>query len=388
MAGRSLNTQVSLGRVPRWVALAGIVVLSRVVSTGLMLWFAGNQEKNPWTGARPDLFEFSRIWDSHWYRIIAEVGYPTELPITADGHVGENAWAFMPIYPAVVRLLMTVTGLPFSVVSVFVSLGAFAAFIFLADRIFRRIVGDRAALWAVAIIAFSPVSPVYQVGYAESLGMVFLSLVLLGIMERRWALVAVVIPLAALTRPLGAPLVILFAILTLLSWKSENRRPFVWLTVLAGAATAIWPSIAWAMTGRVTAYVDTELAWRRPYLSDDASHTWGTGWWHSAQWWFDDNGVWVLLALALGTLAFALLPSTRALGRVAVMWSFGYLAYLVLVLFPQSSIFRLLAPMWPLAGGLARSRTASIVALVAGVVGQFVWLDWCWSVQGSDWTPP
>ena len=26
-------------------------------------------------------------------------GYPSELPLTADGHVGENAWAFMPVLP-------------------------------------------------------------------------------------------------------------------------------------------------------------------------------------------------------------------------------------------------------------------------------------------------
>lgn len=388
MAGRSLASSVSLGTIPRWAALIGIIVVSRTVSTALMLWFAAAQKANAWTGAQPDLFEFSRIWDAHWYRIIAEVGYPTELPVTGDGSIGENAWAFMPIYPFVVRGLMGMTGLPFAVVSVFLSLIAFATFIFLADRVFRHIVGDRAALWAVAVIAFSPVSPVYQVGYAESLGMVFLALVLLGLVEKRWALVALAIPLAALTRPLGAPIALMLFVLVILKWRSNDRAPLAWLTVLAGASTAAWPAIAWMMTGRMTAYFDTELAWRRPYLGTETSHVWGTGWWDSANWWFADNAVWVILAVAFTTIACAALPSTRRLGRVALAWCFGYLAYLVLVLFPQSSIFRLLAPMWPLAGSVARSRAASIVAVAFGVVGQFVWLDWCWSVQGSDWTPP
>lgn len=370
------------------MALLGIVVASRLVSTGVLLWFASRQLENPWTAARPDLFEFSRIWDSHWYRIIAEVGYPAELPITDDGHIGENAWAFMPIYPTIVRLGMVITGLPFSYVSVAVSLLAFTAFIFLADRLFRGVVGDSAALWAVAIIAFSPVAPVYQVGYAESLGMVFLALALIGLRERRWRMVVLAIPLVALTRPLGAPLALALAILTIVRWRSGDRRPLVWLTVLAGAATAVWPLAAWWVTNRPTAYVDTEFAWRRPYYGDNESHSWGTGWWDSANWWFPDFAIPVLVAIALVVAVVAMLPATRRLGSPLIAWLVGYLGYLVVVLFPQSSIFRLLAPLWPIAGAVSRSRTGSIIAIGLGLVGQYFWVDWCWSVQGSDWTPP
>lgn len=388
MAGRSVANTVSSGRVPRWVALLGIIVASRLVSTAVMLWFASRQAANPWTAAQPDLFEFSRIWDSHWYRIIAEVGYPAELPVTEDGHIGENAWAFMPIYPTIVRLGMILTGLPFSYVSVAVSLAAFTVFVFLADRLFRGVVGDSAALWAVAIIAFSPVSPVYQVGYAESLGMVFLTLALIGLRERRWLLVTLAIPLVALTRPLGAPLALALAILTLVRWKSDDRRPLVGLTILAGAATAVWPLAAWWVTGRPSAYVDTEFAWRRPYYGENESHSWGTGWWDSANWWFPDVAVPVLLALAAVVVVVGMLPATKRLGAVLIAWLVGYLGYLILVLFPQSSIFRLLAPMWPIAGAISRSRAASLVAIGAGIAGQYFWVYWCWSVQGSDWTPP
>jgi hypothetical protein len=138
----------------------------------------------------------------------------------------------------------------------------------------------------------------------------------------------------------------------------------------------------------MSAYVDTEFAWRRPYYGGGEGHGWGTGWWDSANWWFPDIAVGVLVAIGVSIAVVAFLPSTRHLGRVALAWSFAYLAYLVLVLFPQSSIFRLLAPMWPLAGSIARSRAASIVAIVVGVVGQYFWIEWCWSVKGSDWTPP
>lgn len=387
MAGRSLTARVSLGSIPRWVALLGIIVGSRAISTALMLWFAAGQAENAWTGARPDIFEFSRMWDSHWYRIIAESGYPNELPMV-DGEVGENAWAFMPIFPLLVRGLMVVTGGSFAVVSVSVSVVAFAVFIVLADRLMRGVIGDRAALRAMAVIACAPVSAVYQVGYAESLALMFAAIVLVGIAEKRWALAAIALPLTTLTRPLGAPFVIALAVLVVLRWKSPDRTRLLWLELVAVVSTALWPVIAWVSTGRLTAYLETELAWRRPYLGGDTGHGWGTGWWDSALWWFPESAPWVIGAIAATVLVIAFLPATRRLGAVVVAWVWGYLGYLVLVLFPQSSIFRLLAPMWPLSGVIARSRTASVVAIVLGVVGQYFWIKWCWSVEGADWTPP
>ena len=354
----------------------------------MLLWFANGQAENPWTAEKPDLFEFSRIWDSHWYRIIAETGYPSELPIDGDGRVGENAWAFMPIYPFLVRGLMALTGAPFALVSVFVSTIAFAAFIFVADRFFRRIIGDSASLAALAVIAFAPVAPVYQVGYAESLGMLFLAVVLVGLAERRWWLAALFIPLAALTRPVGVPLALAVLIIAVVAWRGRrDRGPLLGLVALAGLSGLAWPAIAWWVTGRQTAYLDTELAWRRPYTGDN-EHGWGTGWWDSAVWWFQDAAPWVVGGLGLFAVIVAFLPATRRLGSVALAWSASYVLYLVMVLVPQSSIFRLFIPIFPLAGVIARNRTLSLVAVFVGIVGQFFWVKWFWSVEGSDWTPP
>lgn len=388
MARRSLSSRVSLGSVPRWIALAGIIISSRVVSSLILGWFAANQPKNPWTSGRPDLIEFSRIWDSHWYRIIAEVGYPGELPVDDAGRVGENAWAFMPVYPFLVRGVMGLTSLPFAIVSVVVSTVAFAGFIIVADRLFRRHIGDAPALAAISVIAFAPVAPIFQVGYAESLGLLFLALVLVGLAERRWWLVAAFIPLAALTRPMGVPLALTLFVLTVITWRSgRDRKPLVLLTAWAGLFAFAWLGIAALVTGRPSAYVDTELAWRRPYVGDEP-HAWGTGWWESARWWFDDAGPWVILGLVITVTVIAALPPTRRLGTVSLVWSGSFLLYLVVVLFPQSSIFRLLMPMFPMAGVIARHRGATISAIVLGVVGQFFWVKWCWSVEGSDWTPP
>jgi len=384
----SLKGRVSLGSVPRWLALAGIIVGSRLVSTAMLLWFANGQAENPWTAAKPDLLDFSRIWDSHWYRIIAEVGYPTELPIDGEGRVGENAWAFMPLFPYLVRGLMAFTGAPFALVSVLVSVAAFAGFIVVADRLFRHFLGDARALGAIAVVACAPVSPVFQVGYAESLAMLFLAVVLVGLVERRWWLVALVVPLASLTRPLGVPLALALALLVVVHWRDQrDRRPRLLLAGIGTVSALAWPAIAGIVTGRPTAYLDTEFAWRRPYVGD-VSNVWGTGWWHSAEWWFQDNALWVIIGLSVAVMIVAALPATRRLGTEPLVWVGSYLTYLVVVLFPQSSIFRLLAPMFPLAGVVVQRRWSTVVAIVAGVVGQFFWVQWFWSVDGSDWTPP
>jgi hypothetical protein len=161
----------------------------------------------------------------------------------------------------------------------------------------------------------------------------------------------------------------------------------VLLTAVAGLSAIAWPVIAAVTTGRPTAYLDTELAWRRPYIGDEP-HTWGTGWWESAKWWFPEAAPWVIAGIALTIVVVAVLPATRRIGLVPLVWSASYLMYLVVVLFPQSSLFRLLAPLFPLAGVVARSRKATVVSIALGIVGQYFWVQWFWAVDDSDWTPP
>jgi hypothetical protein len=65
----------------------------------------------PQTGDQPNLFEYLNIWDADWYRKIYQFGfgpgqgYPRVLPLTPDGFVSENAWAFLPAYAFLIRLI-------------------------------------------------------------------------------------------------------------------------------------------------------------------------------------------------------------------------------------------------------------------------------------------
>ena len=76
-------------RVPWWAQALLVFGAARVVTTVILLVFAAGQQANSWTGASPGYADFASMWDGRWYNIVAEVGYPSELPLTGDGHVAE-----------------------------------------------------------------------------------------------------------------------------------------------------------------------------------------------------------------------------------------------------------------------------------------------------------
>ena len=67
MAERRLSTtlRVRYRLVPWWVKVVLVFLASRVVTTGILLDFAGRQAVNSWTGAQPNYFDFASIWDGH-----------------------------------------------------------------------------------------------------------------------------------------------------------------------------------------------------------------------------------------------------------------------------------------------------------------------------------
>jgi hypothetical protein len=178
----------------------------------------------------------------------------------------------------------------------------------------------------------------------------------------------------------------------------RSRDPFpVWERILAAGVAVfsalmglLWPFLAWMATGSITAYTDTELAWRAPYLGYRELVPF-TPWVQGAGFWMPGPlGILLLAVLVVGFAAFLVTPLARRLGATLRIWVASYAIYLLAVFFPQSSTFRLLIPLFPLAGALAqpRSRWYRAVLVVLLVAGQWVWCYYCWWVDGYDWTPP
>lgn len=383
---------------PWWVKVLAVFVASRVVSTAVLLSFAARQQANAWTGPSPGYFDFAKIWDGHWYFIIAVSGYPRELPLTDDGHVGENAWAFMPAYPSLVRALMVLTGAPFSVVAVAVSVAFAAATSLLLYRLMNQVLPSSTALFSVVLFCFSPLSPLYQVAYAESMHTFLLTAALFLLLRRRYWLLLPVVALASLTRPSGLAFALTMVLHLAYRWWTRAKDPFPVPERVAASVAAVfsgvmgiaWLLIAWAVTGSFTAYTDTELAWRAPYIGYGHLIPF-TPWVQGANWWLGEPRGAILLAVAVAAVAALMFsPWVRRLGVDLRLWVASYLLYLLAVFFPQSSTPRLLLPTFPLFGALA--QPASVVyrvgVVLVFILGQVGWVHIAWWADGIDWTPP
>ncbi|WP_434993591.1 hypothetical protein [Arthrobacter sp. Ld5] len=377
-----------------WVAqVLAVFVAGRLVSTAILLLAAARQGPSPWSGAAPGYGTFINFWDSGWYERIFTEGYPSELPRDGLGAVGHNQWAFYPLYPGLVRALAAATGLGWGVLAPVVAVAAAAAASLVIYRLFMLRTEHRTALAGVAVVSFAPVAAVLQVPYAESLHLLLLASALYLVSVRRYGAAMPVVVLMALARPAGVPFAIAVGILFLHAlWTARRGRdprdrreagstvlPLFLLGVVSSAAAVAWPIIAWAATGLPTAYVETETAWRGeplvPFLP-----------------WFEAPaavvgpaaGALVVVGLVVGALAVFLAPSVRAVGLVPGAWCAAYLLYLAAFWDPQSSTWRILLPLFPLALALAIPRGGRLlwVLLPVSVVLQFLWVDWLWA-----WTP-
>lgn len=392
-------------RVPErwWLRVLLIFVASRILSTAMLLVLASVQGPNPWTAAHPGYFDFAAIWDGRWYNIVGIAGYPSQLPVV-DGQVSQNTWAFMPAYPALVNVVEFVTRLPWPVAAVLVSVafGAGAALVFY--RMMRLRFSESVALYAVVLFCVAPVSPLFQLAYAESMYIFFLALALYLLMRRRYWWLLPVVTVMAFTRPSGLAFALALGLHVVYRFAVMRRDPFpvpdrvasIVVTVFSGLAGLAWPAIAAIATGVPMAYTDTELSWRAPYIgyTDLAPFA---SWFQGADWWFRvmlGLPSWLgILTLVLLIAVFALVLFTPAAKRLGVdlrFWLAAYALYLLAVFFPQSSTFRLLMPMFPLLGVLAlpRSRVYRVLLVVAFLVLQWGWLLICWGVDGADWSPP
>ena len=396
-------------RMPWWARVLAVFVAARLLTTVILLIMAQHQGANPWTGAQPGYVDFAAIWDGRWYDIVSETGfspygYTTALPRNEAGLVTENAWAFLPAYPFLVKVVATVLFQPWPVAAVLVSLAFGAGSALVLFRLLVRRLEAGTALFAVVLFCVAPVSPLMQLAYAESMYTFLLALALLLIVTRRYGILVPVLVVAGFTRPGTLALALALGLHVVWRWWRRRDDPFpsreralaVVATAVAVVAGAAWPAIAGLVTGDASAYTDTELAWRSAYLGPVAFVPFA-GWIQGVMWWF---GTWwhlpvwlgfVLLgALICGFGAAMFLPSVRRLGVTVRLWCGSYALYLLAVFFPQTSTFRLLLPLFPLVGAIAQPRhPAYRVGMVAlGIAGQVGWLLLCWGVDGLDWTPP
>jgi hypothetical protein len=301
--------------------------------------------------ASPGYWGVLTNWDGQWFRSIAETGYPVPLPME-DGVVAQNEWAFLPLYPLLVRAVMAVTSLPFPVAAWFLSISFGAVAIVLLYRLVITRIGAFGAGALVACICAYPTASLFQVGYPESLSLLLVVSALYALGERRYALVMLAALGLALTRPIVLPLAIVVAVHGLARLRSERESFRVrdrWLVATTATVTAallgLWPAVADIVTGHRNTYLDTLAAWPVNQRSDGVLG----GWFASIL----SGGPIGLTALA-GLIWVVFLAVRQAAARWGVevrTWALVYPLYLLAATRPSPSIFRYfmlsIAPMWP-----------------------------------------
>ncbi|MCJ0701390.1 hypothetical protein FRIG_09635 [Frigoribacterium faeni] len=422
---------------PPLLVVLGLYALSRLVSSAWLGGLFALATTRGWEFAShrsdPGFASFSGSWDASFYRTIAQQGYPTELPVDGRGRVEPNPWAFLPVFPMLVRGIAAVLGVDLAGNSFF-AIGLVVATIagggaaVLLHRIVAETVGAPNALWAVALFCFGPTSFVLQVAYAESLMLLLVFAALLMMIRRRYLLMMPFAVVAAFTRPGVLALALALAVTGVVrfvrgAWGARGaggargawgaravrragtargaggaggapgadsardgfgRREQVSLVVtglVVAAAGLAWPVVADVVTGRSGAYLDTELSWWVGFVGRQ-HFTPLTPWFVMATTFLGVAGAVVVVGVLAAVAWFFSRRSTRSLGIEVWSYSAAYVLYLVAVFLPQQSLPRLLMPIAPLLGhpAIAPSPRLRRSLLVGGIALQPVAVVLLWFV--------
>ncbi len=383
---------------PWWAQAVAVFAAGRAVSAVILIVISRFQAENGWTTAKPSYLSYvGRMWDASWYEQIAYQGYPASLPIGADGVVQQNAWAFFPLFPGIVRALDVVTRLGWDVLAPTVALVAGAGAAVVIHRLVS-VAGSRAVerrpglpLATVAVVSFFPAAPVLQVAYTESLALLLVAGSLLLLARRRYEWAGVLVVVLGLTRGVALPIAAavgwhLFRRFREGGLPTRDLARGAGLTGVAVVAGFAWPGICAWVIGDPQAYLRTQAAWRggggivpvRP-------------WFDVSQWLLGSWGPWLLVLIAAATAAMVLSPVARRLGPEMQAWSGAYLAYLVVTMPLTTSMIRYLLLAFPLGAvsvGWTRSRIWLWILLIGFVAGQAWWVWGLWRLTPPSGWPP
>lgn len=407
MAERPLTETAPRGwrALPAALRIGILFLAARAVTTAFLLAAAELSGVGSRFGEGANLATLTLGWDAQWYWYLAENGYPADLPLTDSEDVAENQWAFMPIFAYLAKGLGVLLG-SWGAGAVVISLVAGYLTCLVLFRIVRMRAADDVAIWAVVLFASAPLAAMFQVGYAESLFLLWLFLSLWLVMRRQYGWLYLLIPLMAFTRPGVLAFGLFLGAYGLWRWFSRHREPLapaevvhiVVLGLLSVVTGFSWQLLAGAVTGESGAYLATELAWRRNWLGAAGAGFFPfDGFLQGAAFWFGSwglgavTGYIVLAASVVGVAALLLFePHVKGMGVETRLWSASYLVYLLAVFFPQSSIFRLLLPLSPLWGAVAMPRAIwwRVGMLGACLLGQWWWIYNMYALGNTYWQIP
>ena len=337
------------------LAPAGIYLAVRLVGLLVLTVLAATHDRT--------LLDVLTSWDGDWYLTIAEHGYaPTGAGLVdAAGNFTPNTTlAFFPGYPMLVALVGGLTVIPLPLAGLTISL---AAGVVAAYGITRLAGNRRVGLVCVALFASTPMAVTLSMFYSEALFSACAAWALVGVMERRWWLAALCCVGAGLVRP-SAGVLIAIVVLAVLLHGRTSRGMFAAIVCPLGLGGFLL--FVADRTGSLFGWFELQLA------------GWGTG--------FDGGRVTgefvgdVLTSDAplmetanvlvmLGALVLCVVTVVRRMPWPLVVYGIGLFVMTAGSSGVTYSKMRLLVPAFtlllPVAAGLARRRTSTVLAVLA-----------------------
>ncbi|GGC15162.1 hypothetical protein [Cellulomonas carbonis] len=388
-------------RAPWWLQALAVAAAGRLVGAVVLAVVARTQAATGWTAASPSYLEYAGLmWDASWYRGIAEQGYPVGLPTGPDGRVVQNAWAFFPLFPLLVRVPLA-AGVPWHVAAPVVATGLGLAAAVVVHRVVRLTgASERVALTTVALVQAHAAAPVLQVAYTESLALLLVAACLWAVMTRRYLLAVPLVVALGLTRAVALPLALVVVVHAAHRWRTRAADPWptrerVGLAALGAVSVVaglLWPAMVGLATGVPDAYAQTQAAWRGRQEVVPLVPWFDVGRWLVGSW-----GPVLVVLVWIAVLGVVVARPLRRLGPEPWAWTAAYLGYLVVVLEPGTSLVRFTLLAFPVAAAAAAlldrlpttARRAALAAvLTAGVLAQVAWVALLWRlVPPSGWPP-
>jgi hypothetical protein len=240
-------------------ALIAAVVVSRAVV--LLAAFVAEQvvRVNPrlTSGDGSPILRSLTAWDGWWYLGIARNGYHA-APLV-DGY---HDYAFLPLWPALIRLLSWPWPSLAGPIAVVLANVLFVLGLVVMVRLGEKVVGPERAVAGAIVLAIFPFSAVFSMAYGESLFLCLSAGAFLAAERDRRALAGILVALAALTRLQGAVLALPVWLVLFLHDRRRLRPSQAWLLLGPLAAIGVLGGVA-LIAGGAGAYGSAQAAWGR-----------------------------------------------------------------------------------------------------------------------------
>lgn len=216
-----------------------IYATARVVSLAAVFVAAGVRGR--------DFAEVLTGWDGAWYTWIAVHGYGAPLTGAASG---QQLIAFLPGYPAMIRVVAGLPGVGFADAALAVSLASGAVAAVLIMLVVRRVSDDRTGLIAAALWSAQPAGYALSAAYSEALFTALAAGCLLALLYRRWVLAGILATLAGLTRSVGVTLVLACVVAAIVAVRQRRDWAALVAPLLAPAGIGGYLVYVHQRTGR------------------------------------------------------------------------------------------------------------------------------------------